>query len=448
MTAATSQPSPPITLTATYSGKVDGGWVAYDYVGNQIGAATLTPTSQFSVIKSSGTLADGSTTLSANAATDTGGTASMSISTAVVKNAFTMVGVFRVRGTSGVGVGARSNTDNIFLWRNSGNYNVRVNNVTLTGAAMPLNTTLNYVLTSNSSGIYLYVNGTLILSGAASASSANTGVPLELYEDSRGGGAMDLDVAMVALLNYGASTTEAQSLSNNPWQMFESSSGSGVTGTLATTENVDTSAASGSPIVAGSGSSSEATDAVTASGSVSISGTLSRTEAFDALAASGTATAGSVTGSLAITEQGDTLAANGSSAAPTPAGDGGGAGPVREVRAFADMLDKAHKLTRSQKKKRRAELVEEVRELLPALPEAEQIAPAIAQIVFEQESKARAMCADRPIEALAPVVVPFDAKAAIAELIERFMADEAMRRQIEAERAEEDEIDAFLLLGS
>lgn len=134
--------------------------------------------------------------------------------------------------------------------------------------------------------------------------------------------------------------------------------------------------------------------------------------------------------------------------APPPVSDGGGAGNWGEVRRFADLLDKAHKLTRSQKKKRRAELVEEVREVLPPLPEAEKIAPAIAQIVFEQESKARAMYADRPIEAMAPVVVPFDAKAAIAELVARFMADEAMRRQIEAEQAEEDEIDAFLLLGS
>lgn len=132
------------------------------------------------------------------------------------------------------------------------------------------------------------------------------------------------------------------------------------------------------------------------------------------------------------------------SQAAHPAGDGGGAGNVREVRRFADLLDKAHKLTRSQKKKRRAEIVEQVREALPPLPEAEQIAPAIARIVYEQEAKARAMYADRPIEALAPVVVPFDAHAAIAALVDQWMADEAMRREIE----EENEVDEFLLLGA
>lgn len=133
-------------------------------------------------------------------------------------------------------------------------------------------------------------------------------------------------------------------------------------------------------------------------------------------------------------------------AAPAAGGDGGGAGNVREVRRYADLLDKAHKPTRSQKKKRRLELVAEALELLPDLPEAAEIAPVAARIVFEQESAARATAyANRPIEAMEPVVVPFDAHAALRDLIAKLMADEAMRRELEDEDEFETEL---LLLGS
>ena len=113
--------------------------------------------------------------------------------------------------------------------------------------------------------------------------------------------------------------------------------------------------------------------------------------------------------------------------APPPAaggGGGGGGGSVRETRAFADMLDRARKPTRSEKRKRRQVLEADALELLPDLPEAEKLAPIAARIVFEQEARALApLYAGRPIQALVPVVAPFDTHAALRDLVARLVAE-------------------------
>ena len=135
----------------------------------------------------------------------------------------------------------------------------------------------------------------------------------------------------------------------------------------------------------------------------------------------------------------------GTQAPPSAGGGGGGAGPVREVRAFGDLLDRARKPTRSEKRKRRQQLETEALELLPNLPEAEKLAPIAARIVFEQEARAMApLYANRPIQAMAPVVMPFDAGAALRELVARLVA-EAQLQRLDAD--DESDIE-LLLLGS
>lgn len=128
-------------------------------------------------------------------------------------------------------------------------------------------------------------------------------------------------------------------------------------------------------------------------------------------------------------------------AAQQPAIDGGGSGSVREVRAFADLLNKAHaKPSRSQKKARRRQLETEALELLPDLPEIEKLAPVAARIVYEQEARTLApMYADRPISAPSPV---FDAHAALRELINRLLEEALEAKNV----AEDEENDVELLL--
>lgn len=86
--------------------------------------------------------------------------------------------------------------------------------------------------------------------------------------------------------------------------------GGGVSGTLATTNANDTSAASGSPVVVGTLATTNANDSVVASGDVggNITGTVNYTNANDTGAASGTTT---VTGSLATTNANDSASASG-----------------------------------------------------------------------------------------------------------------------------------------
>lgn len=104
----------------------------------------------------------------------------------------------------------------------------------------------------------------------------------------------------------------------SPWKLFAPASrrtvvqavaGSGVSGTLATTNANDTSAASGSTTITGTVARTNANDTSAASGSTTITGTLARTNANDTSAASGSV--GQVSGSVARTNANDTSAASG-----------------------------------------------------------------------------------------------------------------------------------------
>lgn len=85
-----------------------------------------------------------------------------------------------------------------------------------------------------------------------------------------------------------------------------------ITGTLATTNADDTSAASGTTTVVGTLAKTNANDTSAAAGTTTVLGTLARTNANDTSAASGATT---VVGTLATTNANDTLAASGSAGA-------------------------------------------------------------------------------------------------------------------------------------
>ncbi len=84
----------------------------------------------------------------------------------------------------------------------------------------------------------------------------------------------------------------------------------GVSGTLATTNANDTSAASGTTTVTGASSTTNANDTSSATGTTTVTGTLATTNADDTSAASGTV-GGGVSGTLATTNANDTSAATG-----------------------------------------------------------------------------------------------------------------------------------------
>ena len=88
---------------------------------------------------------------------------------------------------------------------------------------------------------------------------------------------------------------------------------------------------------------------------------------------------------------------------PVPSGGGGGGGgSVREVRAFAEQLDRARKPTKAEKKQRREAIEAAVLELLPYEPADERAAPVIAQAVARQFPQATWA----PIRAMQPITLP------------------------------------------
>ena len=188
-----------------------------------LGPAGLTPTARFSTISGVAVTPFGYA-LRSNSAADSLGNgsiiASLTIGAVPARRNFTFAGIFQVRGSEGAGVGARSSSTDIYFRRESGNYSVSVNSVKTVGPAMPLDTPLHYVLTSNSDGIFVSVNGVEVIAAARATSTATTGSPVEVYEDTLRGGAMDLDAGLCVLLNTGVSREAARNLSNNLWQMF------------------------------------------------------------------------------------------------------------------------------------------------------------------------------------------------------------------------------------
>jgi hypothetical protein len=124
--------------------------------------------------------------------------------------------------------------------------------------------------------------------------------------------------------------------------------------------------------------------------------------------------------------------------AVTPGGGGGvgGSGNVREVRAFADLLDKARP-TKAAKKRLRRVLEVEALELLPDEPEAIKAASIIAQVVAKKELQA---IERRPADAAPLKALPFDPSEMIARMVAEWMENEAIQRELD------DEYEAEMLL--
>jgi hypothetical protein len=106
-------------------------------------------------------------------------------------------------------------------------------------------------------------------------------------------------------------------LTGNPWQVFaptrwlylEETAASGVTGTSATTNANDTSAASGTSTVTGTLARTNANDTSAATGTTTVTGSLATTNADDTSAASGAV--GQTTGTVDYTNNNDTSSAAG-----------------------------------------------------------------------------------------------------------------------------------------
>lgn len=117
----------------------------------------------------------------------------------------------------------------------------------------------------------------------------------------------------------------------------------------------------------------------------------------------------------------------------------GGAGGYAETRRFADLLTKAGK------KKRRKRLEVIALELLPDEPQAELAAPIIANLVFQQEARIAAIARKvDAAEAMPPAVASFDAAAEVRRMVEQWMRNEAIARQL-ADEEDEREIELLLM---
>lgn len=223
--------------------------------------------------------------------------------------------------------------------------------------------------------------------------------------------------------------------------------GNVISGSMAATEASDTASGTGTitnPVITGTLAATEGGDTASGSGTVAfpaIAGALAATEAPDVLSASG-AVFSAITGTLAATEQPDTLAASDVAPAP-PVSDGSGAGSWGEVRKYADLLDRADKPTKAQKK-RRCQIIEAaVLELLPDEPAAERAAPIIAQLVARDQ--VRAMATWAPQRVLTPVTRQPVAMPAAVEEDMRARVQEWIAHQ-EMLAALEDEFETELLL--
>lgn len=124
---------------------------------------------------------------------------------------------------------------------------------------------------------------------------------------------------------------------------------------------------------------------------------------------------------------------------PPVSGGGGGVsgGGRKEVRAFADLLDKARP-TKTAKKRLRRVLEAEALELLPDEPESIKAASIIAQVVAKKELQA---IERRPVTAEPLAQLPFDPTAEIQRMVDEWMQNEAIRRELE----DEEDIEMLLL---
>lgn len=177
--------------------------------------------------------------------------------------------------------------------------------------------------------------------------------------------------------------------------------------------------------------------AATSSGTVSIAGSATPTLGAVALASAGST---AITGGATQTLGALTLVASNAEPVAPPVGGGGGvsggSGSPREVRAFADLLTKARP-TKAAKKRLRRVLETEALELLPDEPEAIKAASIIAQVVAKKEVQA---IERRPVTAEPFAALPFDPSAMIRQMVEEWLANEAIRQELE----DEDEIEMLL----
>jgi len=182
---------------------------------------------------------------------------------------------------------------------------------------------MSVIVTAQSSGIgpagAAFINGAKTSFSATNATAASdNGAAVWIGRRYDGATQLDGRIYYVALFNRALNDDEAQSIYNNPWQLFEPrhlyipatvSSGGGVTGTLSTTNAADTLSAVGSTTIVGTLARTNNSDSIVATGSTTIVGTLARTNANDSLVAVGSTT---ITGTLARTNNNDVLAATGS----------------------------------------------------------------------------------------------------------------------------------------
>lgn len=125
-------------------------------------------------------------------------------------------------------------------------------------------------------------------------------------------------IADVNIIGRAWSDAEVKEYFSNPYQIHQPiqrtiwvpAAGGGVSGTLATTNANDTSAASGTTTVTGTLAKTNANDSSSASGTTTVTGTLATTNANDSVTASGDV-GGNITGTVNYTNANDTSAASG-----------------------------------------------------------------------------------------------------------------------------------------
>lgn len=148
-------------------------------------------------------------------------------------------------------------------------------------------------------------------------------------------------------------------------------------------------------------------------------------------------------GALVVQGWAPTITQTGQQPAPetTPSpGGGGGAGSIREVRAFADELDRARKPTKAEKKRRRQAIETAVLGLLPDEPAAERVAPVIAQMVARTVPPATWA----PVYGPRPVVLPPAVVDGVHARVAEWLAQQAHQALL-AELEDDFEVELLLL---
>lgn len=279
---------------------------------------------------------------------------------------------------------------------------------------------------------------------AAFDSGAFESTAFELTSDGGGGGVTgSLAKTLGAALAASVGTIDVQGTSSKALGVVNLAAVGGVAtqGTLSTTLGTATlSAASSVDGIAGSLSATLGNASVAAAGTVSTAAALTQTLGATALASTGgLAVVGTLTQMLGAAS---VIAFDGEPV-PVVVGGGGGVsgGSLRDIRAYADLLDKARP-TKAAKKRRRKELVAAALELLPDEPAAIAVAEVIAKAIVRKETAVIERWT--PPRALMPVSEPapaFDPAEALRQMVEEWLADEAMRRELE----DEEEIEMLLL---